>query len=68
MPEFSEATIGHHYADGVWDADTIADLVARNAAVAPDAVAFHASDATLAWRDYDRLATRLAGARRLAAG
>ncbi|MEV0809939.1 class I adenylate-forming enzyme family protein [Micromonospora sp. NPDC050200] len=62
MSEFSETTICRYYADGDWDADTIADLVARNAAEAPDAVAFHATDATLTWREYDRLSTRLAGA------
>ncbi|WP_204009833.1 class I adenylate-forming enzyme family protein [Sphaerimonospora thailandensis] len=60
--EFSAATIDRYYADGVWTGDTIADLVARNAADAPDAVAFHASDATLTWREYDRLSTRLAAA------
>lgn len=66
MPEFSDATIDRYYADGDWDVDTIADMVARNAAEAPDGVAFHAGDATLTWREYDRLAARLAGAYALA--
>jgi acyl-CoA synthetase len=61
VPEFPDSTIRRYHADGSWDADTIADLVARNAAEAPDGVAFHAEDATLTWRDYDRLATQLAG-------
>ncbi|GAB3137169.1 (2,3-dihydroxybenzoyl)adenylate synthase [Micromonospora sonneratiae] len=66
VSEFPQATRDRYYADGVWDIDTIADLVARNAAAAPEAVAFHAGDATLTWREYDDLATRLAGAYALA--
>lgn len=62
MPEFSSATIERYYADGSWDADTIADLVARNAVAAPDGIAFHAPEGALTWREYDAAATRLAGA------
>lgn len=62
VSEFPASTIDRYYADGAWDADTIADLVARNAAAAPDGVAFHADDATLTWQQYDELSTRLAGA------
>lgn len=60
--EYAEATVSRYYADGSWTKDTIADLVARNAAAAPDAIAFYAEDATLTWRAYDRLSTQLAGA------
>ncbi|MFE0588359.1 class I adenylate-forming enzyme family protein [Micromonospora echinospora] len=62
MSEFSATTIERYYADGSWDADTISDLVARNAASTPDAVAFHAPEGTLTWQGYDAAATRLAGA------
>lgn len=62
MSEYPEATITRFYADGAWTAETIADLVAKNAAEAPDDVAFYATDATLTWREYDRLSTQLAGA------
>ncbi|KAB1162338.1 acyl--CoA ligase [Micromonospora sp. AMSO12t] len=62
MSEFSAATIEQYHADGSWDAETIADLVARNAVAAPEAVAFHAPEGTLTWREYDEAATRLAGA------
>jgi acyl-CoA synthetase len=41
--------------------DTIADLVAHNAARDPEGIAFIAPDATLTWRRYDALSTRLAG-------
>ena len=62
MSEFSPTTVERHYADGSWDAATISDLVAGNAAAAPDGVAFHAPEGTLTWRGYDAAATRLAGA------
>lgn len=62
VSEFSAATIERYHADGSWDADTIADLVARNAVATPEAVAFHAPEGTLTWREYDAAATRLAGA------
>src|SRR4051794_37643122 len=53
--------IDEYLAAGWWDATTIADLVARNAAADPDGLAFIASDATLTWRGYDEASTRLAG-------
>ena len=62
MPEFDAATVAAHNAAGDWDGDTIADLVGRNVSSRPDDVAFHAPDATLTWRQYDELSTRLAGA------
>ena len=61
MPEFDAQTIARHYADGWWDGRTIADLVAANAARAPDGPAFFAPDADLTWRGYHELAIRLAG-------
>ena len=62
MPEFDSATIAAYYASGAWDKDTVADMVARNASRSPDEIAFIAPDATLTWRQYDHLSTRLAGA------
>ena len=61
-PLFAPETIAAYRASGAWDDDTIADLVARNAARDPEGVAFIAPDATLTWREYDELSTRLAGA------
>jgi acyl-CoA synthetase len=54
---FDEATRERHTAAGHWDDRTIADLVRSNP---PDAIAFHAPDATLTWREYDDLSSRLA--------
>jgi acyl-CoA synthetase len=62
VPEFDQATIDAYYAAKAWDGDTIADLVAWNATSTPDGIAFVAPDATLTWREYDELSTRLAGA------
>jgi acyl-CoA synthetase len=62
MPAFDAVTVAAYHADGSWDDDTIADLVARQARRRPDAVAFHAPDATLTWGAYEELSTRLAGA------
>jgi acyl-CoA synthetase len=58
LVQFDSATIARHTEAGHWDARTIADLVRRNP---PDAIAFHAPDATLTWREYDDLSSRLAG-------
>jgi acyl-CoA synthetase len=58
---FAPADRDAYYAAGWWDADTVADLVARNAARTPDAVALVGPDATLTWREYDEASTRLAG-------
>jgi acyl-CoA synthetase len=58
---FDRDTIDAYRAAGAWDADTVADLVARQAVHRPDGTAFIAPDATLTWSDYRRLATRLAG-------
>jgi acyl-CoA synthetase len=62
VPEFDAATVARYVAAGHWGREPIAALVARWAATRPDAVAFHAPDATLTWPAYDRLSTRLAGA------
>lgn len=61
MPAFDQATIDEYRADGSWDGERIADLVARNAAADPDGLAFIAPDATLTWQQYDDASTRLAG-------
>lgn len=59
MPDaFPPEVVAAHTAAGHWDARTVTDLVRANP---PDAVAFHAPDATLTWREYDDLSTRLAG-------
>jgi acyl-CoA synthetase len=62
LPAFDQQVIGEYREQGAWDSDTVADLVARNAARDGDAIAFIAPDATLTWRDYDELSLRLAGA------
>lgn len=62
MTAFDRPTIDEYTAAGHWDGDRIADLVARHAAAQPDRPAFVAPDATLTWREYDELSTRLAGA------
>lgn len=59
---FDRATIEEHTRNGDWDELTIADHVARHARTKPDAVAFHAADSTLTWREYDELSTRVAAA------
>jgi acyl-CoA synthetase len=59
VPEFEKGTTARHTAAGHWDARTITDLVRANP---PDAIAFHAPDATLTWREYDDLSSRLAAA------
>jgi acyl-CoA synthetase len=59
---FDQQTIDEYRAQGAWDTDTVADLVARNASRQPDGIAFLAPDATLSWREYDELSLRLAGA------
>lgn len=62
LPAFDQQTIGEYREQGAWDTDTVADLVARNAAAQARAIAFIAPDATLTWREYDQLSLRLAGA------
>lgn len=54
---FTPETVAAYTAAGHWDARTITDLVRGNP---PDAIAFHAPDATLTWREYDDLSSRLA--------
>jgi acyl-CoA synthetase len=63
---FDPATIAEYRSTGAWDDDTIADLVRRNAEAIPGRPALIAPDATLTWREYDELSTRLAGAYALA--
>lgn len=62
MTAFDRSVVDEYTAAGHWDADTIADLVARHAAGAPDRRALIAPDATLTWLEYDQWSTRLAAA------
>jgi len=59
---FDDSTVARHYADGNWDAATVADHVRHQATNNPDGMAYRAPDADLTWAQYDALATRLAGA------
>lgn len=60
MVAFAAEVVAAYTSSGEWTEDTIADAVARQAAVSPHAVALHADDATLTWREYDELSTRVA--------
>lgn len=60
--EFDPASIARHYANGHWDAATVADYVQHNAEHSPDEWAFRAPDANLTWAAYERLSAQLAGA------
>jgi len=57
---FAREVIERYYDSGDWTAETVAELVRRHATT--DRTAFIAPDATLTWRQYDDLSTRLAGA------
>lgn len=57
MPEYDPETIARYVADGAWNSDTIADLVARQD---PGRTAFVAPEGTYSWGRYDALSDRLA--------
>ena len=62
MAAFPPEIIAEYTSSGDWTDETIAQAVARQAAAKPAAPALLADDATLSWREYDELSTRLAAA------
>lgn len=62
MAAFAPDLIAAYTSTGDWTDETIADAVARQAEARPRAAALLAEDATLTWREYDELSTRVAAA------
>jgi acyl-CoA synthetase len=59
---FDQSTIEEYTRAKNWDERTLADFVANNCITRGDKFAFISHDASLTWREYDELSTRLAGA------